>query len=40
MIRRSVRPGHSHDSASEPPLTRAAVLRATRLMISVEMRLR
>jgi hypothetical protein len=40
MIRRSVRPGHSRDSATEPPLARAIMFRAKRPMISVEMRLR
>ena len=40
MIRRSVRPGHSRDNATEPPLARAIMFRAKRAMISVEMRLR
>jgi hypothetical protein len=40
MIRRSVRPGHSRDSATEPPLARDIKFRAKRPMISVEMRLR
>ena len=40
MIRRSVRPGHSRDSDTEPPLARANAFRAKRLRISVEMRLR
>ena len=37
---RSVRPGHSFDSATEPPLARAITLRAKRPMTRVEMRLR
>jgi hypothetical protein len=40
MISRSARPGHSRDTATVPPLARAATVRAKRLMISVEMRLR
>ncbi len=40
MIRRSVRPGHSRDSATEPPLARAITFRPKRLKIRVEMRLR
>src|SRR5258708_18085773 len=40
MTRRSVRPGHSRDRATEPPLARAITFRAKRPMISVEMRLR
>jgi hypothetical protein len=40
MISRSVRPGHSRVTATEPPLTRAIMFRAKRPMISVEMRLR
>src|ERR1700704_4699325 len=40
MISRSVRPGHSRDSATELPLARAIRFRAKRPMISVEMRLR
>jgi hypothetical protein len=39
-MRRSVRLGHSRDSATEPPLARAIALRAKRPMISVEIRLR
>jgi hypothetical protein len=35
-----VRPGHSRDSATVLPLARASTLRAKRLAISVEMRLR
>src|SRR3954468_23365641 len=40
MIRRSVRPGHSRDNATGPPLARAIRLRAKRPTISVEIRLR
>jgi hypothetical protein len=40
MIKRSARPGHSRDSATVPPLARAATFRAKRPMMSVEMRLR
>jgi hypothetical protein len=40
MISRSVRPGHSRDTATEPPLTRDIMFRAKRPMISVEIRLR
>jgi hypothetical protein len=40
MIRRSVRPGHSRDNATEPPLARDITFRAKRPMISVEIRLR
>jgi hypothetical protein len=40
MISRSVRPGHSRDSATVEPLARAIALRAKRPAISVEMRLR
>jgi hypothetical protein len=39
-MRRSARPGHSFDSATEPPLARDIIFRAKRPMISVEMRLR
>jgi len=35
-----VRPGHTRDSATEPPLARAITLRAKRPTIRVEMRLR
>jgi hypothetical protein len=40
MIRRSVRPDHSRDNATDPALARAMMLRAKRPTISVEMRLR
>jgi hypothetical protein len=40
MISRSVRPGHSRDNDTEPPLARAMMLRAKRPTISVEIRLR
>jgi hypothetical protein len=40
MISRSVRPGHSCDSATELLLARAITFRAKRPMISAEMRLR
>jgi hypothetical protein len=40
MIRRSVRPDHIRDNATDPPLARAMMLRAKRPTISVEMRLR
>src|SRR5579871_1590725 len=40
MMSRSVRPGHTDDNATEPPLARAIRLRATRPRISVEIRLR
>jgi hypothetical protein len=40
MISRSVRPGHSRDTATGPPLARASMFRAKRFMTSVEIRLR
>src|ERR1700680_3773686 len=40
MISRSVRPGHSRDNATDPPLARAIMFRAKRPMIIAEMRLR
>ncbi|MHC2394720.1 hypothetical protein ACVIHB_009576 [Bradyrhizobium liaoningense] len=40
MISRSVRPGQTRDSATEPPLARASMFRAKRFMTSVEICLR
>jgi cob(I)alamin adenosyltransferase len=40
MISRSARPGHSRDTATVAPVARAITVRAERLMISVDMRLR
>ena len=39
-MRRSVRPGHIRDSATEPPVARAIRFRAKRPITSVDMRLR
>jgi hypothetical protein len=40
QIMRSVRPGQTRDSATEPPLARASMFRAKRFITSVEIRLR